>query len=193
MASWEEESFKGATEHDDNEDAGPNVPGVTERDDDSEDHEDVEAELQNEDLEDQKMILSTMVARQIMLMRIHKDDPRSNGDIAHDVLQLVQLRSNFVRKHNLSWWKPLSYEQFQIIWNEDLWQLFLEELPEQDESVHPAIKKRSTKRQLHSIFRVWMRKRFGHVAGLRDTLKHPCSWESYDELKYRQNVMIVHV
>ena len=50
-ASWEEESFKGATEHDDNEDAWANVPGVTERDDDSEDHEDVEAELQNEDLE----------------------------------------------------------------------------------------------------------------------------------------------
>jgi hypothetical protein len=47
------------------------------------------------------MVLSTLVARHLMLMRIHKDDPRSNGDIAYDVLQLVHLRNKFVRKHNL--------------------------------------------------------------------------------------------
>ena len=63
---------------------------------DTEDHEDDDAEQ-----EQLRMLISTMVARQIMHMRIYKDDQRSNGDIAADVLQFVQLRNKFVRKHNL--------------------------------------------------------------------------------------------
>ena len=94
---------------------------------DSEDQEDIEAEPETEDSEHQKMILSTLVARHLMLMRIHKDDPRSKGDIAYDVLQLVQLRNKFVRKHNLRWWTPLSSEQMAIIWKQDLMDLFWEQ------------------------------------------------------------------
>ena len=133
------------------------------------------------------MVLSTMVARQLMLMRIHKDDPRSNGGIAYDVLQLVHLRHKFVRKHDLCWWSPLSREQMRTIWNRDLMELFEEQ---QAEIGRPW---KQQKKRPHSIFRVWLRQCFGHVAGIRDTLKQPCCWQTYEELKYRQNVMIVDV
>ena len=82
------------------------------------DHEDNEAEQ-----EQQRMLISTMAARQLMLMRIHKDDPRSNGDIAGDVLQFVQMRNKSARKHNLSWYTALYQEQVKTIWNLDLKEL----------------------------------------------------------------------
>ncbi len=57
-------------------DANPPRAGVWVESADSEDQEDIEAEPETEESEHQKMILSTLVARHLMLMRIHKDDPR---------------------------------------------------------------------------------------------------------------------
>ena len=64
-----------------------------------------------------------MVVRQIMLMRNHKGDPPSNGKIAGDVSQFVQLRDKFVRKHNVRWLTPLFQEQMKTIWDVDLKEL----------------------------------------------------------------------
>ena len=135
------------------------------------------------DVPDDEMVVTTLVARQLMLMRIHQDDPRSNGDIAYDVEQLVRLRDQFVREHNLCWWTPLSPDQMKTIFNDDLKALFA---ADRDETVQPWKKQKVA----HSIFRVWLRERFGHIDGIRATLKEPCCWTTYRELEYRQNEML---
>ena len=108
-------------------DADPPRAGVWAENEDSEDQEDFEVEAESEDTKDQEMVLSTLVARHLMLMRIHKDDPRSNGDIAYDVLQLVHLRNQSVRRHDLCWWTPLSPVQMSTIWKHDLMGVFMEQ------------------------------------------------------------------
>ena len=170
-------------------DANPPRAGVWAENEDSEDQEDFEAEPENEDTKDQEMVLSTLVAWHLMVMRIHKDDLRSNGDLAYDVLQFAHLRKN-VRKHSLCWWTPLSPEQMSTIWTHDLMELFCEQT---GETGRPWKQQKIARRHLHSIFRVWLRQRFGHVRGVRDILQQSCGWRIYEELEYRQNVMIVDV
>ena len=51
---------------------------------DAEDHEDDEAEQ-----EQQPMLISTMVARQLRRMRFQKDDPCSSEDVAGDFVQFI--------------------------------------------------------------------------------------------------------
>ena len=48
---------------------------------------------------------------------------------------------------------------------------------------------RRTARQLHSVFRVWQRASFGKVEAIRDILKNSCSWATWHEIEFRQNVM----
>ena len=93
-------------------DLNPPRASVWAENDDSEHDLFVAAEQENEDPENEEMVRSKMVARHLMLMRTH---PRSNGDIACDVLQLVHLRNNFVRKHDLCGWLPLSPEKMMTI------------------------------------------------------------------------------
>ena len=121
-----------------------------------------------------------LVARQCMLLRIHKDDHRSHADIAFDYAQLVHLRHQYVMRQWLEWEAPLS-EQDQIkIWNEELHWWFLSYRPENC---------RRKKTQLHSIFRVWLRESFGDVQAIRDILRNPCCWATWREIQFRQNLM----
>ena len=123
--------------------------------------------------------IRALVARQCMLLKIHRDDPRSNANIAFDYLQLVRLRHKYVQRKQLNWEAPLSEEDIKNIWNEDLHQLFLDE--------RPSALVRG--RKLHSIFRVWLRERFGNVNAIRDILRFTCSWATWEEIELTQNLM----
>jgi hypothetical protein len=128
--------------------------------------------------------IRSLVARQCMLLRIHKDDHRSNADIAFDYSQLVRLRHQYVQRKWLDWEAPLSEEDMKNIWNEDLHQLFHDDRPRN------WTKKKS---QLHSIFRVWLRESFGDVKAVRDILRNTCCWATWWEIERRQKVMTADV
>jgi hypothetical protein len=121
-----------------------------------------------------------LVARQCMLLRIHKDDRRSHADTAFDYAQLVHLRHQYVERNCLEWEAPLSPEDQKKIWKEELYWLF--------ESCRPENCGR-TMRQLHSVFRVWQRESFGCVHAIRDILRNPCCWATWREIQFRQNLM----
>ena len=121
-----------------------------------------------------------LVARQCMLLRIHKDDHRSHADIAFDYAQLVLLRHQYVKRNGLDWEAPLSEQDQKDIWDQELHSWFLSERPESCSR---------TTRQLHSIFRVWLRQSFGEVQAIRDILRNSCCWATWRELQFRQNVM----
>ena len=124
--------------------------------------------------------IRALVARQCMLLKIHRDDPRSNANIAFDYLQLVRLRHKHVQRKQLNWEAPLSEEDIKNIWKEDLHQLFLDERPKNWTK---------TRSQLHSIFRVWLRESFGNVKAIRDILQNTCSWATWEEIELTQNLM----
>ena len=124
--------------------------------------------------------IRALVARQCMLLKIHRDDPRSNANIAFDYLQLVRLRHKYVQRKQLNWEAPLSEEDIKNIWQEDLHQLFHDERPKNWTK---------TRSQLHSIFRVWLRESFGNVKAIRDILRHTCSWATWEEIELTQNLM----
>ena len=121
-----------------------------------------------------------LVARQCMLLRIHKDDHRSHADIAFDYAQLVHLRHQYVKRNWLEWEAPLSKQDQINIWNKDLYWWFLSYRPENC---------RRKSAQLHSIFRVWLRESFGDVEAIRDILRNPCCWATWHEIQFRQNLM----
>jgi hypothetical protein len=127
-----------------------------------------------------KQQIRSQVARQCMLLRIHKDDHRFNADIAYDYAQLVLLRHNYVQRKGLDWEAPLSEQDQKNIWMNELYWLFLSERPENCWR---------TRHQLHSVFRVWQRASFGNVEAIRDILRKTCSWATWREIKSRQNVM----
>jgi hypothetical protein len=127
-----------------------------------------------------KQQIKSKVARQCMLLRIHKDDHRFNADIAYDYAQLVLLRQKYVQRKGLDWEDPLSEQDQKNIWMNELSWLFRSERPEDC---------CRTERQLHSVFRVWLRASFGNVEAIRDILRKTCSWDTWDEIKSRQNVM----
>ena len=124
--------------------------------------------------------IRSLVARQCMLLRIHKDDHRSNADIAFDYSQLVLLRHQYVQRKWLDWEAPLSKQDQINIWRDELYWWFLSERPENCSR---------TKAQLHSIFRVWLRESFGDVQAIRDILRNPCCWATWREIQFRQNLM----
>jgi hypothetical protein len=124
--------------------------------------------------------IRALVARQCMLLKIHRDDPRSNANIAFDYLQLVRLRHKYVQRKQLNWEAPLSEEDIKNIWKEDIHQLFHDERPKNWTKTRP---------QLHSIFRVWLRESFGNVTAIRDILRHTCSWATWEEIELTQNLM----
>ena len=124
--------------------------------------------------------IRALVARQCMLLKIHRDDPRSNASIAVDYLQLVRLRHKYVQRKQLNWEAPLSEEDIQNIWKEDIHQLFHDERPKNWTK---------TRSQLHSIFRVWLRNSFGNVKAIRDILRDTCSWATWAEIDLTQNLM----
>jgi hypothetical protein len=124
--------------------------------------------------------IRALVARQCMLLKIHRDDPRSNANIAFDYLQLVRLRHKYVQRKQLNWEAPLSEEDIKNIWKEDIHQLFHDERPKNWTK---------TRSQLHSIFRVWLRESFGNVKAIRDILRHTCSWATWEEIELTQNLM----
>ncbi len=121
---------------------------------------------------EKEMVLSPLVARQLMLMRIHKDDPRLVGNIARDVAELVRLRHHFVRKHKVCWWTCLSRDQMSTLFNVDLTALYVAEY----EEIGRLFKRLKNS---HSIFRIWSRDRFGHIKGIRTILQEACSWNTY--------------
>ena len=127
-----------------------------------------------------KQQIKSKVARQCMLLRIHKDDHRFNADIAYDYAQLVVLRQKYVQRKGLEWEDPLSEQDQKDIWHQELHSWFLSERPENCSR---------TKGQLHSIFRVWLRQSFGEVQAIRDILRNSCCWATWRELQFRQNVM----
>ena len=106
-----------------------------------------------------KQQIKSKVARQCMLLRIHKDDHRLNADIAYDYAQLVLLRQKYVQRKGLDWEDPLSEQDQKNIWKNELYWLFRSERPED------CCRK---ERQLHSVFRVWLRASFGNVEAIRD-------------------------
>ena len=128
-----------------------------------------------------RLMIRSLVARQCMLLRIHKDDLRSTSDIAYDYAQLVLLRHKYVLRNRLDWDEPLSKQDQIKIWDEELHWLFLDE--------RPTSWSRRTTRKLRSIKRVWIRECFGNVRALRAILKNSCSWATWHEIEFRQNVM----
>ena len=131
------------------------------------------------------MIIAATVARQLMETRIHKDDPRSDEQVAYDVVQLVWIRESFVRRHGLNWWEPLSPENTRTMWNEDLRALFLEDRGDDDSQ--PPWKRFKFD---HNVFRVWLRERFGNVRAIRKILQEPMDWNTFRELQRRENMML---
>ena len=125
--------------------------------------------------------IRSLVARQCMLLRIHKDDHRSNADIAFDYSQLVLLRHQHVQRKWLDWEAPLSKQDQINIWREELYWWFLSERPKNCSN--------KTKVQLRSIYRVWLRQSFGDVQAIRDILRNSCCWATWREIEFRQNVM----
>jgi len=115
-----------------------------------------------------------------MQLRIHNDDRRSHADISFDYAQLVLLRDQYVRRKFLKWEEPLSKQDQIGIWTEDLRWWFLSARPENC---------KKTRRQLHSIYRVWLRQCFGEIDAIRDILRNSCCWATWHELQFRQNLM----
>jgi len=124
--------------------------------------------------------IKSLVPRQCMLLRIHRDDPRYNADIAYDYLQLVRLRHQYVRRKQLDWEAPLSKEDQKAIWKEELYWWFLSERPEETPKTYA---------QLRAIFRVWQRFSFGNVQAIRDILRNSCCWATWRHIEFLQNVM----
>ena len=124
--------------------------------------------------------IRSLVARQCMLLRIHKDDHRSHADIAFDYSQLVLLRHQYVQRKWLDWEAPLSKQDQINIWRDELYWWFLSERPKNWSQA---------KVQLRSIYRVWLRQSFGDVQAIRDILRNSCCWATWREIEFRQNVM----